>query len=194
MSAPHTPGRLKIGERQRGIFVILEKIDECPVGGTFSPDDARRLVACWNAFEGVPTEKFEGKSITEYVTNEAYITGVADGRMGIAGESAQVFIHALAGVFVGIGAENYLEMSFTHPGTGPFQITMQKTTGKTPHEFRKDAEAQRDELLDALKDLAQSVVWKEFGECRGFTDSMPLPIITAVEKARAAIAKAGGDA
>lgn len=50
------------------------------------------------------------------------------------------------------------------------------------------------DLIDALKDLAQSIVWKEFGECRGFTKGMPLPIITAVEKARAAIAKAGGAA
>lgn len=59
MSEQHTPGRLKIGERQRGIFVILEKIDECPVGGTFSPDDARRLAACWNACEGLTTEHLE---------------------------------------------------------------------------------------------------------------------------------------
>lgn len=49
------------------------------------------------------------------------------------------------------------------------------------------------DLLDALKDLAQSIVWKEFGECRGFTEEMPLPIITAVEKARAAISKATGE-
>lgn len=49
------------------------------------------------------------------------------------------------------------------------------------------------DLLGALKDLAQSIVWKEFGECRGFTEEMPLPIITAVEKARKAIAKATGE-
>jgi len=45
------------------------------------------------------------------------------------------------------------------------------------------------ECVDALKDLAQSVAWKEFGECRGFTDSAPLPVITASDKARAALQK-----
>ena len=70
-------------------------------------------------------------------------------------------------------------------------VYLRTVPGKTEANARLIAAAP--ELLTALKDLAQSIVWKEFGECRGFTEEMPLPIITAVEKARAAIAKAEGD-
>ena len=43
------------------------------------------------------------------------------------------------------------------------------------------------ELEAALRDLAQSVVWLYFGECRGFSDGPPLPINKAIEIARAAL-------
>lgn len=42
-------------------------------------------------------------------------------------------------------------------------------------------------LREALADAAQSIAWKEFGECRGFTDPMPLPVVTAVAKAKHAL-------
>lgn len=61
MTTQHTQGRLKIGERQRDVFAILAEIDECPVGGAFSSEDARRLVAAWNYAEmlGMFTEELE---------------------------------------------------------------------------------------------------------------------------------------
>lgn len=67
MSGQHTQGRLTLGERQRDVFAILAEIDECPVGGAFSPDDARRLVACWNATIGIPTEQLEAAGNAEKV-------------------------------------------------------------------------------------------------------------------------------
>lgn len=42
-------------------------------------------------------------------------------------------------------------------------------------------------LREALADTAQSIAWSQFGECRGFTESMPLPTITAPEKAKQAL-------
>ena len=78
--------------------------------------------------------------------------------------------------------------------TNPYPLAHVPVMG---HQKHVDANARliaaAPELLEALKDLAQSIVWKEFGECRGFSDSMPLPVITSVEKARAAIAKATGE-
>ena len=56
----------------------------------------------------------------------------------------------------------------------------------------KDANSRQHEaikqLREALADTAQSIAWSQFGECRGFTESMPLPTITAIENARKALA------
>lgn len=69
MTTQHTQGRLKIGERQRDVFAILAEIDECPVGGAFSSEDARRLVAAWNACEGMPTTLLEASALHEITQN-----------------------------------------------------------------------------------------------------------------------------
>lgn len=42
-------------------------------------------------------------------------------------------------------------------------------------------------LRAALADTAQSIAWLEFGECRGFTESMPLPTVIAVKLAKQAL-------
>jgi len=60
---------------------------------------------------------------------------------------------------------------------------------KTSNELRK-ANA---EILLALKMNAQALSWLSFGECRGFTETMPTAI-EATGAARAAIAKHGGEA
>ena len=46
------------------------------------------------------------------------------------------------------------------------------------------------ELLEALQDVCQSYVWLTQGECRGWSDKEPLPIYTALDNAKTAIAKA----
>lgn len=33
------------------------------VAESITPSNARRLVACWNAFDGIPTEKIEGRKV-----------------------------------------------------------------------------------------------------------------------------------
>lgn len=47
-------------------------------------------------------------------------------------------------------AENYTETEFTHYET-PFTVTVQRNNGQTPHQLRRKAEAERDELLSILE-------------------------------------------
>ena len=69
--------------------------------------------------------------------------------------------------------------------------------GTESYERRLCAEAIEDllainaELLEALKDTAQTLAWMANGECRGFSEGL-LQSTDALDKARAAIAKAGG--
>ena len=42
-------------------------------------------------------------------------------------------------------AENYTETEFTHYET-PFTVTVQRNNGQTPHQLRRKAEAERDDL------------------------------------------------
>ena len=94
----------------------------------------------------------------------------------------------------GLGDITGIENDLANGCVGKFDVAsvyLRIVPGKTEANARLIASAP--DLLAALKDLAQSIVWKEFGEYRGFTEEMPLPIITAVENARAAIAKATGE-
>jgi hypothetical protein len=52
----------------------------------------------------------------------------------------------------------------------------------------------RTELLETLQDVAQVLAWVHLGESRGFSDRYLLTANEALEKARAAIAKATGAA
>lgn len=52
---------------------------------------------------------------------------------------------------------------------------------------------QRDELLAALIEVAATLSWNAFGECRAIHDGPIMPSAMAVEMARAAIAKCTGE-
>lgn len=158
MSAKHTPGRLyslqkypsvlhsKQGDRGRRVCCTESFGDKDE-----NEANARRLAACWNACEGIPTNDLEGKSIGEYVSQQAFITGMnpsPEGMdLGIKGLAAQMMAASFAGQFIGNGAVNYLEMRFSHPDVGPFTVTIQRTQGLTPTQKLKHVEAQRDALL-----------------------------------------------
>ncbi len=97
----------------------------------------RRLVACWNAFDGVPTEKIEGKSAAEYVANESYLTGLIPipGRgmeLGLSGDACQLLADSFAGQFKGSGGVNFIEVQMHHKDMGPFTVTIQRQEGETP--------------------------------------------------------------
>jgi hypothetical protein len=48
------------------------------------------------------------------------------------------------------------------------------------------------DLLDALKDVCQAYSWLTFGEVRGWSESKPLTMQEALDKAKAVIKKAEG--
>lgn len=119
--------------------------------------NARRIVACVNLLEGHDTERIEGKTLEQYVSEQAFINGmtVQEGfNIELNGLACQMMASAFAGQFKGSGAINYLEVSGNHPEIGGFTVTIQRDEGKTPHQFRIAAEQQRDELLEALKRIA----------------------------------------
>ncbi len=55
--------------------------------------------------------------------------------------------------FKEIGGTNYLEMQVETDELGPLVLSIQKKWGKTPHELRKEAEAERDKALAEVKRL-----------------------------------------
>lgn len=47
---------------------------------------------------------------------------------------------------------NYTETRLEHPELGPLVLTLQRQSGQTPHALRREAEAERDALVEALHD------------------------------------------
>lgn len=174
---------------------VLHNSNDDVVAATYYCDttDARRLAACWNAFDGIPTEKFEGKDVSEFVGSQAFLTGMnptAEGAdIGLSGKACQVLAASFAGQFIGTGATNYLEVKMSHPDIGAFTVTMQKSSGLTPADMRERAEKERDEaqainaeLLAALEAAVARQAYKHGGGPEWW------------ESASAAIAKAKGGA
>lgn len=55
-------------------------------------------------------------------------------------------------------APNYVECSFYHePSDQVFLVTAQKSAGKSPHQLRLEAEAERDEAIAELKALKEEL-------------------------------------
>lgn len=110
-------------------------------------DNARRIAACWNAFDGIPTEQFEGMDVFTFVSSQAFVTGMepANGggaNIGLKGKACQVLANAFAGQFIGTGAVNFLEVGFNHKDIGDLTVTMQKVNGLTPAALKAKAEAE----------------------------------------------------
>jgi hypothetical protein len=118
----------------------------------------RRIAACVNAFEGIPTERIEGKNLGEILAGEMRLHGAgprADGAFGFefSGGVCQLLAEAYAEQFKQSGAINYLELLFQHSDIGPLTITMQLVEGLTPAQKLAQAEAERDALQARLADL-----------------------------------------
>jgi hypothetical protein len=69
MSAQHTQGLLHVGEmRESGLKIKHNRYLIAEVTSAFNhavdEANAHRLVACWNACEGIPTEVLEGSMVT----------------------------------------------------------------------------------------------------------------------------------
>lgn len=69
MSAQHTPKVLKVVRYERACYYEGQERDGWDITGLdkvpdheypmFREEDARRLAACWNAFDGLPTDQIE---------------------------------------------------------------------------------------------------------------------------------------
>lgn len=126
--------------------------------------NAHRLQVCWNACEGIPTEKIENHSIAEYVAGEAYINGLNLDETGlnfhIKGIACQMLAASFAGQFKETGAVNYLEMQMHHPEMGPFSVILQRKEGQTPAEkanqLAKEIDLLKNKVL-GLKNFQKAV-------------------------------------
>lgn len=162
MSAAYTEGLLYADKNSDNRVTLRCKDTDYPVATDLDDDeDARRLVACWNAFDGVPTDKIEGKSAAEYIANEAYITGlvpVAAGGMelGLSGDACQLLAEGFAGQFKGSGGINFIEVQMSHKDIGPFTVTIQRQHGETPAQQKAVALAQLDAARTLLNDALET--------------------------------------
>lgn len=174
-----------------GNYWVGDMIPNQPNGAT-EEANARRIVACVNACEGIPTEKIEGRNIADYVTSEAFLTGmeVHGGlNVGLKGLAVQMLAEQFAGQFVGNGVVNFLDLTMVSEETGPLIVTIQRKHGKTPAQLKAEIEQQRDELLAALQSLGVIGSWYCF--CSHDRDPDKTEHEPECHDARAAIAKAG---
>ena len=141
----HTKGLLRVGHS--GAVVADHPVPEMSgsdaveyygghlVAESVTAANARRLAACWNLLDGYDTKELEGVSLAEFVAKQAYLKemNTHDGlNISMSGMALQMVAASFAGQFKANGATNYLELSGSHPETGPFTITMQRTHGLTP--------------------------------------------------------------
>lgn len=119
----------------------------------------RRIAACVNAFDGIPTDRIEGKDLGQILAGELRLHGAGprtDGGFGFefSGGVCQLLAEAYADQFRESGAVNYLELLFNHTEIGPLTITMQRVEGLTPAQKLARAETERDALQQQVNALA----------------------------------------
>lgn len=163
MTSQHTQGKLHYREGrdaythqlsdESGNRIIAQTLQS---SNAIHAADARRLVACWNAFDGIETEKFQDKTVAEYMSEQAFLVhaGVGENSFDwqIRGGACMVLASCFAGQFIGSGATNFLEVGMTHPDIGPFIVTIQKVEGKSPAFLKADADKSRDAAMGMLAD------------------------------------------
>lgn len=96
-----------------------------------------RILACVQAFEGIELERFEGKSVAQYIASETRLRSAGPGESGsfdlvLDGGACGLLIEAFAGQFKQSGATNYLECGFIHGELGTMTVTVQRVDGITP--------------------------------------------------------------
>lgn len=69
----HTPGKLSVDWMMAGYgrearrMEVINADGHGAIGLAYSPEDARRLVACWNACAGLSTEALERGALEEFL-------------------------------------------------------------------------------------------------------------------------------
>lgn len=77
-------------------------------------DEQDRAAVCLAVCDGIPTEKLRGRTLGEYVADEAYIQNLrpcegGGAELQLSGLACQLLAASFAGQFAGNGAVNYLE-------------------------------------------------------------------------------------
>lgn len=128
-------GNLALGSEDKTSLLTIVDEDGIDFAALYHAADAKRLAACWNLLDGYDTKAFEGMTLAEFVAKQAYLSEMTtvDGMsITLSGLAMQMVAASFAGQFKANGASNYLEISASHPDTGPFTITMQRKEGVTP--------------------------------------------------------------
>ena len=124
-----------------------------------------RLIALWHYMttrSGRTIAKLEAENaelrecLADRVVNETLVTGLvmeSGITMGLKGGAAQLLGEMLAAQIEETGAINYLELNFTSRTIAPnerYVVTIQKCSGRTPHQLRLVAEAELARLRASL--------------------------------------------
>lgn len=143
--------------------------DECIADGwTYTEEDLIRTygLQCWNAcaeqVAGPLRERVAELERDVNLQREIAADAVAGGTrildvaiengglsLSLEGGGAQLLAEILAKQYADSHAVNYLQLSFTSQHSAPgesFVVTVQRVAGKTAHELRAEAEADRDRL------------------------------------------------
>ena len=183
-------GSLALGSEDKTSLLTIVDEDGINFAALYHAADAKRLAACWNLLDGYDTEELEGVSLAEFVAKRAYLNEMTtnDGlNISMSGMALQMVAASFAGQFKANGATNYLELSGSHPETGPFTITMQRTHGLTPAQKLAAMTKQRDVLFEALNGVqgvmnnSQGVAgWHQNGAIATWDELLP-EVATALE-------------
>ncbi|MEP3668954.1 hypothetical protein [Roseibium sp.] len=90
--------------------------------------------------------RYKDVRLVEFVNGQLVLEG------SIIAHMAEYMAQMLEGYDDGPVA-NYTETRLTHPRMGELILTMQRLTGKSPHELRREAEAERDLLQERLNEV-----------------------------------------
>ena len=183
-------GSLALGSEDKTSLLTIVDEDGINFAALYHAADAKRLAACWNLLDGYDTEELEGVSLAEFVAKQAYLNEMTtnDGlNISMSGMALQMVAASFAGQFKANGATNYLELSGSHPETGPFTITMQRTHGLTPAQKLAAMTKQRDVLFEALNGVqgvmnnSQGVAgWHQNGAIATWDELLP-EVATALD-------------
>lgn len=98
--------------------------------------------------------------LAQKVVDSTMLTGLVpeDGALvaGFKGGACGLMAAAFGEQLFTSGAENYIEAMFTsskYPDLGQITVTVKRETGKTPHQLRRDAEIERDQLAEQSASL-----------------------------------------
>jgi hypothetical protein len=120
-----------------------------PRDGTGTTDDARRA-------EAAEADIRRLSALLEGRFSDVRLVEFAGGELSLQGTLFEYVAEFMAQMLTAGGARpnpaNYTETLLEHPELGPLVLTLQRQSGETPHELRREAEAERDALIEALHD------------------------------------------